>query len=216
MNKTLIVLLSILGAIVLVVLLLVGAVIGDYNTLVTKQQGVQSKWSQVENQMQRRADLIPNIVETVKGYAGVEERTMTKVAEARSHLLSTMQNPASTTEDKIAADSQLTTAMQQGGLLGGGGILGNGGRFLSITEQYPQLQSNQNFLRLQDELTGTENRLAVARGDYTNTAQDYNTTRSSFPTVIVANFAGFPVQPYFKADESARTAPKVNFGNSNK
>jgi LemA protein len=155
--------------------------------------------------MQRRADLIPNIVATVKGIAGLEERVFTKIAEARSNLLTTMKDPNSTTEDKIAADSRLTSAMREGGLLG------TGGRFLSITENYPQLKSNESFLKLQDELAGTENRLATARFDYTQAAQDYNTTRNRFPTVLVAGLMGFKEQPYFKADEGAREAPKVNF-----
>src|SRR6185436_14693130 len=109
--------------------------------------------------MQRRADLIPNIVSTVKGIAGLEERVFTKIAEARSQLLTTIQNPNSTTEEKIAADQNLTTAMRDGGLLG------TGGRFLSITENYPQLRANESFMKVQDELSGTENRLATARRD---------------------------------------------------
>src|ERR1041385_551499 len=172
--------LIILGVIVVIVLILCITVFGSYNSLVTKQQNVKAHWSEVENQMQRRADLVPNIVATVKGIAGLEERVFTKIAEARSQLLSTMQNPNSTTEDKIAADNKLTGALRDGGLLG------TGGRFLAITENYPQLKSNESFMRLQDELAGTENRLATARRDYTLSAQDYNTTRSRFPTVLTA------------------------------
>ncbi len=204
-KKPIIVLAVILGIVILIVLILGGSAIGSYNTLVTKQQDVNAKWSQVENQMQRRADLIPNIVATVKGIAGLEERVFTKIAEARSNLLSTIQNPNSTTEDKIAADGKLNQALRDGGLLG------TGGRFLSITENYPQLKSNESFLKLQDELAGTENRLATSRHDYTQSAQDYNTTRNRFPTVLVAGLMGFKEQPYFKADEGAREAPKVNF-----
>jgi LemA protein len=198
--------LIVLGVIVLVVLILGVVAFGSYNTLVTKQQNVKAQWSQVENQMQRRADLIPNIVSTVKGIAGLEERVFTKIAEARTQLLSTIQNPASTTDDKIAADNKLTQTMRDGGLLG------TGGRFLSITENYPQLKSNESFMKLQDELAGTENRLATARGDYTKAAQDYNTTRSRIPTVLVAGLMGFKEQPYFQADEGAKQAPKVDFG----
>ncbi len=205
-KKPIIILGVILGIVILVVLILGGTAIGGYNTLVTKQQEVNAKWSQVENQMQRRADLIPNIVATVKGIAGLEERVFTKIAEARSQLLSTMQNPNSTIDDKIAADSKLNQAMRDGGLLG------TGGRFLAITENYPQLKSNESFLKLQDELAGTENRLATARYDYTGAAQDYNTTRNRFPTVLVAGLMGFKEQPYFKADEGAKQAPKVDFG----
>lgn len=198
--------LVILGVIILLVVILGAMAIGTYNSLVTKRQTVDAQWSQVENLMQRRADLIPNIVGTVKGIAGLEERVFTRIAEARSQLLSTMQNPNSTTEDKIAADSKLSQAMRDGGLLG------TGGRFLSITENYPQLKSNESFLKLQDELAGTENRLATARRDYTLAAQEYNTTRSRFPTVLIAGLMGFKEQPYFKADEGARQAPKVDFG----
>ena len=120
--------LIILGVVILVVLIIGGVALSSYNTLVTKRQNVNAQWSMVENQMQRRADLIPNIVATVKGIAGLEERVFTKIAEARSHLLSTMKNPNSTTEDNIAADNKLNKAMRDGGLLG------TGGRFLSITE----------------------------------------------------------------------------------
>ncbi len=204
-NKALIVLGIVLGIVILLVLIVGGVAISTYNGLVTKQQNVNAKWSQVENQMQRRADLIPNIVATVKGVAGLEERVFTKIAEARSQLLSTMQNPNSTTADKIAADSKLDQTLRDGGLLG------TGGRFLAITETYPQLKSNESFLKLQDELAGTENRLATARYDYTQAAQDYNTTRSRFPTVLVAGLMGFKEQPYFKAEEGARQAPKVDF-----
>src|SRR5437879_99414 len=204
-NKTLIVLGVVLGVVILLVLIVGGGAISTYNSLVTKQQNVNAKWSQVANQMQRRADLVPNIVATVKGVAGLEERVFTKIAEARSQLLSTIQNPNSTTEDKIAADAKLTQAMRDGGLLG------TGGRFLSIAENYPQLKSNESFLKLQDELAGTENRLATARRDYTLAAQDYNTTRSRFPTVLIAGLMGFKEQPYFQAEAGAREAPKVDF-----
>src|SRR5256884_1148317 len=204
-NKALIVLGIVLGVVILLVLIVGGGAISTYNTLVTKQQNVNAKWSQVENQMQRRADLIPNIVATVKGVAGLEERVFTRIAEARSQLLSTMQNPNSTTEDKIAADGKLNQALRDGGLLG------TGGRFLSIAENYPQLKSNESFMKLQDELAGTEKRLATARRDYTLAAQDYNTTRSRFPTVLVAGLMGFKEQPYFQADAGARETPKVDF-----
>jgi LemA protein len=150
--------------------------------------------------MQRRADLIPNIVGTVKGIAGQEKEIFTKIAEARSKLLS-----APTPEAKIEADRQLSQTLRDGGLLG------TGGRFLSIVEQYPQLKSNENFLRLQDELAGTENRLAIARKDYNEAATAYNTQRQSFPTVIIAGLLGFQDKPLFRADEGARTAPKVSF-----
>lgn len=195
-----------LGVIVVIVIVLLLMIVGSYNGLVTKQQNVNSQWALVQTQMQRRADLIPNIVATVKGIAGLEERVFTRIAEARSQLLSTINNPNATTDQKIAADNNLTTAMRDGGLLG------TGGRFLSIAENYPQLKSNESFLKLQDELAGTENRLATARRDYTLAAQDYNTTRSRFPTVLIAGLMGFKEQPYFQADQGAQTAPRVDFG----
>jgi LemA protein len=192
--------LVILGVIILAALLIGGWAVGGYNTLTTKRNVADQQWSQVENQMQRRADLIPNIVGTVKGIAGQEKEIFTKIAEARSRLLS-----ATTPEQKIEADQQLTQAMRDGGLLG------TGGRFLSIVEQYPQLKSNENFMRLQDELAGTENRLSVARRDYNNAVTDYNTRRQRFPTVLIAGLLGFQDKPLFKADEGARQAPTVDF-----
>jgi len=197
--------LIVLGVVVVIVLIVGLIGFGSYNTLVAQRQNVNAQWALVQNQMQRRADLIPNIVGTVKGVAGLEERVFTKIAEARSQLLSTMQNPNSTTEDKINADNKLTQAMRDGGLLG------TGGRFLAITENYPQLKSNESFMRLQDELAGTENRLATARRDYTLAAQEYNTTRSRFPTILIASLMGFKEQPYFQADQGAQQAPKVDF-----
>src|SRR5436190_13067174 len=197
--------LIVLGVIVVIVILFGLIGIGSYNSLVTKRQSVDASWAEVQNQMQRRADLIPNIVATVKGIAGLEERVFTKIAEARSQLLSTIQNPNSTTEEKVAADNNLTQSLRDGGLLG------TGGRFLSITENYPQLKSNESFLKLQDELAGTESRLATARRDYTLAAQDYNTTRSRFTMVLFAGVMGFKEQPYFQADPGAQPVPKVDF-----
>lgn len=204
--------LVIIGIIVLLGIIIFGSGVSGYNTLTTRKQNVDAQWAQVENQMQRRADLIPNIVATVKGIAGLEERVFTSIAQARSQLLSTLQNPNSSTEDKISADNKLSQAMREAQLIpSGGGILGTGGRFLSLTENYPQLKSNESFMKLQDELAGTENRLAVSRRDYNQAVQDYNTTRNKFPTVIIANFLNFQEKPYFKADEGARQAPKVDF-----
>src|SRR5215471_6952001 len=151
MSKSALIALIVLGVLVVILIGCGLTGVGSYNSLVTKKQEIDARWSEVQNQMQRRADLIPNIVSTVKGIAGLEERVFTKIAEARSQLLSTIQNPSSTTEQKIAADQNLTQAMRDGGLLG------TGGRFLSITENYPQLKSNESFMKLQDELTGTEN-----------------------------------------------------------
>ena len=205
MGRSGLIALIVLGVLVVILLMCGLGGISSYNSLVTKKQDIDAKWAEVQNQMQRRADLIPNIVGTVKGIAGLEERVFTKIAEARSQLLSTLQNPNASTEDKIAADQNLTQSMRDGGLLG------TGGRFLSITESYPQLKSNESFLKLQDELAGTENRLTAARRDYNLSAQDYNTTRSRFPMVLFAGAMGFKAQPYFQADPGAQQVPKVDF-----
>lgn len=190
----------ILGGLLLLAIIIGAVVAGKYNTLVASRNNVDQQWSQVENQMQRRADLIPNLVGTVKGITGQEKDVFVKIAEARSQLLA-----AKTPDEKIQADNNLTSAMRDGGLLG------TGGRFLSITEQYPQLKSSENFMKLQDELAGTENRMATARRDYNQSATTYNTLRQSFPTVLIAGIMGFPDKALFKADEGAKKAPSVNF-----
>jgi LemA protein len=201
MGKTALV---ILGVIVLFVLIIGGSALGSYNTLVTKRNNVETQWSQVENQMQRRADLIPNLVETVKGITKQEQDVFVKIAEARSKLLTAI-NEKKPEEEVNAANQQLSQA------LAGGGLLGTGGRFLSITEQYPQLRSSENFSRLQDELAGTENRMANERRIYNETANDYNTYRQKFPTVLIAGLMGFQNKPLFAAEDAARQAPKVKF-----
>ncbi len=191
MTKTLIV----IGVIVLIVLAVGGQYIGVRNTLVAKNEAVKASWSQVDIVLQRRADLIPNLVETVKGYAQQEVTVFGDIAKARSALLSA-GNPT----DKIAANQQLDGAL---------------GRLLLIVENYPQLKSNENFLRLQDELAGTENRIAVERKRYNDTLQDYNTYIQQFPANIYANWAGFkPNNAYFAASEGSREVPKVNFAPS--
>ncbi len=208
MGKTALV---ILGVLLLLALTLGGCVFGRYNTLIEKRNVVDNQWAQVENNLQRRADLIPNLANTVKGIAGLEESIYTRIADARAKILS----PTASPEEKIEANSQMTQAARDAGLLpGGGGILGPGGRFLSITEQYPQLKSDQSFLRLQDELAGTENRLAVARKDYNDAVTDYITSKQQFPTLILANLmpGTFPDKPFFKAEEGSRRAPTVDFG----
>jgi LemA protein len=196
----------IVGLIILAALVIGLWGIGSYNTLTRSRNIVDQEWSQVENQLQRRADLIPNLVNTVKGIAKLEESVLTKIADARSKILSQTATP----EEKMAASNQMSEAARQAGLLPGG-ILGPGGRFLSITEQYPQLKSDQSFLRLQDELAGTENRLAVARRDYNNAATEYNITRQRFPAVLISGLLGFKDKPLFIADEGARRAPTVDF-----
>ena len=170
-----------------------GQYVGVRNTLVTKDQSVKAAWSQVDIVLQRRADLIPNLVETVKGYAQQEQTVFGDIAKARSALLS-----AGTPSDKIAANQQLDGAL---------------GRLLLIVENYPQLKSNENFLRLQDELAGTENRIAVERKRYNDALQDYNTYLLKFPNNIFAGIAGYKENAaYFQASPESREVPKVNFG----
>ncbi len=193
--------LVILGVILLAALLIGSMGIGGYNTLTTKRNVVDQQWAQVENNLQRRADLIPNLVNTVKGYAKLEESVLTQVAQAQA----IMKSGTATPEQKMDASNQMTGALQRGGLLG------VGMPFMTLVQQYPQLKSDQQFLRLQDELAGTENRLAVARKDYNDSVTDYNTTRQRFPTVVIANFTGFQDKPFFKADEASKVAPKVDF-----
>src|SRR6059058_2958530 len=180
--------------IVVILLLCVGKYVSVKNTLVQKNEAVKSTWSQVDVVLQRRADLIPNLVETVKGITKQEQAVFGEIAQARSQLLS-----ANAPADKIAANQRLDGAL---------------GRLLAIAENYPQLKSNENFLRLQDELAGTENRIAVERKRYNDTLQDYNTYIQQFPNNIYAGFSGFkPNDAYFKASEGSREVPKVNFGN---
>ncbi|MFZ0060759.1 MAG: LemA family protein [Pyrinomonadaceae bacterium] len=175
-----------------------------YNTLTTKQQNVKGKWANVETQLQRRADLINNLVESAK-LAGVQEQEVFgKIAEARSRLLNAQQQaPQGEAGDKSPEQKQavIDAANSFGGTIG---------RLLVLQENYPQLQSNQNFLKLQDEVAGTENRIATARKDYNDGVQDYNTTRARFPTVISAKLFGFKEEPYFKAEEGASQPPTIN------
>ena len=181
--------------VVLIALLAFGQYVGVRNTLVSKNEGVKSAWSQVDIVLQRRADLIPNLVETVKGYAQQEQKVFGDIAKARSALLG-----AGSPSEKIAANQQLDGAL---------------GRLLLIVENYPNLKSNENFMRLQDELAGTENRIAVERKRYNDTLQDYNTYVQKFPNNLYAGWAGFkPNEAYFTAEAGSREAPKVNFNPS--
>ncbi len=165
---------------------------GRRNEMVRKREQVNAAWSQVDVVLQRRADLIPNLVETVKGFAAQEQTVFRDIANARAALMS-----GRTPQEKIAANTQLDNALS---------------RLLVIVENYPQLRSNENFLRLQDELAGTENRIAVERRRYNETVQDYNTYISLFPNNIVASMSGFTRNDaYFKADEGSRQAPRVQF-----
>jgi LemA protein len=166
--------------------------VGRRNEMVVKSQAVEAQWHQVDVDLQRRADLIPNLVETVKGYAAQEQTVFGDIAKARSALLS-----AQTPQERIAANGQLEGAL---------------GRLLAIAENYPQLKSNENFLRLQDELAGTENRIAVERRRYNQTVQDYNTYIGLFPNNVFAGWAGFkPNNAYFSATDTGREVPKVEF-----
>jgi LemA protein len=189
------------GVIVLIVVVVLAFLFGSWfvstrNQMAIKREAVNAAWAQVDVVLQRRADLIPNLVETVKGYAVQEQTVFGEIARARSALLS-----AATPAAKIAANGQLDSAL---------------GRLLVLVENYPQLKSNENFLRLQDELAGTENRIAIERRRYNEVVQDYNTYISLFPNSLVARLAGFTRNDaYFKTDEGARQAPKVNFNYGN-
>src|SRR6202162_3751843 len=185
------------GLIVLIVcvflaLILASSFIGRRNQMAVKREAVNAAWAQVDVVLQRRADLIPNLVETVKGYATQEQTVLGDIAKARSALLG-----AHSPSEKIAANGQLDSAL---------------GRLLVVVENYPQLKSNENFMRLQDELAGTENRIAIERRNYNQAVQDYNTYISLFPNSLVASIAGFTRNDaYFKTEPGARQAPKVNF-----
>jgi LemA protein len=182
----------VLIAIAVLLLLAFSKYVSVKNTLVAKNEAVKSTWSQVDVVLQRRADLIPNLVETVKGITKQEQAVFGEIAQARSQLLSA-QAPA----DKIAANQRLDGAL---------------GRLLAIAENYPQLRSSENFLRLQDELAGTENRISVERKRYNDTLQDYNTYVQQFPNSLFAQWAGFkPNTAYFQATEASRSVPKVDF-----
>jgi LemA protein len=175
-----------------------------YNTLQSKQQNVRARWADVENQLQRRADLIPNLVSAAQSAGVQEQEVFGQIAEARSRLLNaTNAQPQGESGDKTPEQKQ---AVIDANNSFGGTI----GRLLSLQENYPVLRSSENFLKLQDELTGTENRIATSRGDYNTAVQDYNTTRGSFPTVIAAKIYGFKEEPYFKAEEGARQAPRFD------
>jgi len=175
-----------------------------YNTLTTKHENVKGKWANVETQLQRRADLLNNLVESAK-MAGIQEQEVFgQIAEARSRLLNASnQAPQGEGGDKSPEQKQavIDAANSFGGTIG---------RLLVLQEAYPTLQSNQNFLRLQDEVVGTENRIATARKDYNDGVQDYNITRARFPTVISAKLFGFKEEPYFKAEEGATQVPKID------
>jgi LemA protein len=192
MRRGTMVLLAIVGVILLAVLFVYGSFKSAQNQLVSKDEAVKSAWSQVDVDLQRRADLIPNLVETVKGFTKEESSVFTEVAQARDGLMNA-QNP----QDKIAANGQLDNALA---------------KVLVLTENYPQLRSSDQFMRLQDELAGTENRIAVARKRYNDALRDYNTLVLQFPNSIWAGIAGFHQNTaYFTASPAAQQVPAVKF-----
>jgi LemA protein len=164
----------------------------SYNKFTTEEEAIKAQWGQVQNQLQRRNDLIPNLVETTKGYAQHEQSVLKDIAESRSRLLA-----AKSPEETIQAANQQTTAL---------------GRLLAVVENYPQLRANEQFNRLMDELAGTENRIAVERMRYNERVQEYNTRRRKFPSNVTAKMFGFKEYPYFEVPPAAQQAPKVNFG----
>jgi LemA protein len=192
MSRGLLITLGVFGVLILAVLMVFGSYVGAKNQMVAKDEVVKAAWSEVDVQMQRRADLIPNLVETVKGFTKEESTVFGDIANARAGMLNA-QGPAA----KIQANGQLDGAL---------------GRLLLLTENYPQLRSSDQFMRLQDELAGTENRIGVARKRYNDSLRDYNTYVRQFPNSIWAGIAGFQVNnAFFEASQSARTVPGVKF-----
>jgi len=187
LKKTLI----IVGIILVVILIPIMMAVGSYNSLIQLDENVNSQWAQVENQLKRRADLIPNLVNTVQGFASQEREVLIGVTEARSRL-----ETAASPEEAAQANDQLTNALS---------------RLNVVVERYPELKSNENFIRLQDELAGTENRISVARRDYNESARTFNSRVRRFPTNILANIFGFDTKQYFEVSEEDQEVPEVNF-----
>jgi len=188
--------------IVLIIFIAISSFSGTYNKMVQLEESVKASWGQVENVYQRRMDLIPNLVETVKGYAAHESDTLSAVTEARSKVGGVINISDEVLKDPAAfqrfqqAQGELSSALQ---------------RLMVVSEQYPDLKANQNFLALQDQLEGTENRIAVERMRFNDSAQGYNTYIKQFPRMMIANMSGFDEIPYFQASEGADTAPAVKF-----
>ena len=182
----------ILTLLLIVAIFLGGAYVKGRNEMVSQKEAIRAAWAQVDNVLQRRADLIPNLVNTVKGYAAHEQKVFDDIASARAQLAG-----ARTPADRIAANSQLDGALS---------------RLLVVVENYPNLKADQQFLKLQDELSGTENRIAIERRRYNEVVQKYNTTIQLFPNSLIASISGFQREDaYFKAEEQARVVPKVDF-----
>ena len=196
MSKKLLSTILIIGGIALLVVWM----IGRYNTMVVEQENVENAWGQVENQYQRRMDLIPNLVSTVKGYAKHEQETYTNVMEARAKATQVTIDPSNATPEQLAAYQNAQGELSQAL-----------GRLLAVAESYPELKANENFKQLMDQLEGTENRITFARNEFNNQAKEFNTYIRKFPANIVASIFGFQYKPYFKAEEGAEKAPKVEF-----
>ena len=190
MNKGLIAITSI----VIIVLLIVSSFMGTYNKLQVMDESVNSSWAQIENQLQRRSDLIPNLVNTVKGYASHEKSIFIEVADARSRLSGAVKSKD--VKQINQANGEFNGALS---------------RLLAIAENYPQLKADKNFIALQDEITGTENRLAVARMDYNESVKQINATIRTFPTNVIAGISGIKAREYFQIEEAAKSVPVVNF-----
>ncbi|HBI81626.1 MAG TPA: LemA family protein [Bacteroidales bacterium] len=189
------------GVVILLVILLYTSIKGNYNHMVKKDEGVKAQWGNVENVYQRRLDLIPNLVNTVKGYANFEQQTLTQVIEARAKATQVNINPDNLNEQSLkqfqAAQGELSSALS---------------RLMVTVERYPDLKANQNFLDLQAQLEGTENRIAVERRKFNEMVQDYNSYIRQFPKNIWAALFGFDKKAYFEAEAGAEKAPKVDFG----
>jgi LemA protein len=181
----------VLGVVVLIVVIFAGSMVGSYNSLVALNQQVDGSWAQVETVLQRRYDLIPNLVNTVQGFADQERELLTEVTRLRSQW----------GEARSQADQAQVAGQLEGAI----------GRLMLVAESYPQLQSNQNFLALQDELAGTENRIAVERRRFNDAVRDYNTRVQQFPTVVIASMTGFDTREFFEATVGADQAPAVEF-----
>ncbi|MEK6287598.1 MAG: LemA family protein [Acidobacteriota bacterium] len=183
---------GILVGVLLLFLIVGGGACGTYNSLNGKREVVRQRWSNVDTNLERRADLIPNLVNTVKGYTKHEDKVFSEIAQARSRLI----NPQATPEEKIAANAEMGSALS---------------RLLVITENYPDLKASEQYKNLMTQLEGTENRIGVARQDYNQVVADYNTTRGNFPGVIFANLFGFQREQEFKAEPAKREVPEVKF-----
>jgi LemA protein len=181
-----------IGIVVAIIVILVITIMSSYNGFVNSEENVDQSYAQIETQLQRRMDLIPNLVNTVEGYASHEKEVLTEISDARARLAG-----ANTPEETATADAELSGALS---------------RLLVVVENYPTLKADQQFTQLMDELSGTENRIAVARKDYKDQVAAFNKKAKAFPGVIVANLTGFDEKEYYQADPSAQKAPEVDFG----